>query len=113
MAGGVPFTGTFPTGVFATHFIGQFGEFDIDFGISIGDTGLEVGEVTDNTLYSVYSPNLSLESGDDRRAVGGLAAVSFSGSGPLQDSTMYGITGVYARLRLVEGGPRDGPVEFI
>ena len=99
--GGVPLaTELFPTSGFATHSY-QFGH---PIPAAAGGSVIEL--IDELTLFSAY--------GDYNRfiSVVGGGAVVFDGSGPGQRSAMIGTTGQYERQRLVvEGGPRDGPLE--
>ena len=101
--GGIPITSDlFPLSGFATQSHQTAHPFPNAAG---GDV---LGLLREYTLFTIYGAR------DTNVAPGVIAgaAVVFDGSGPAQRSAMLGTSGGYYLTRLVEGGPREGPIEI-
>ena len=102
--GGVPITsGLFPASGFATH------RHQTVHPIPDVGGGDVLRLLNGYTLFSSYGARDT----DLAPAVLGGAAVVFDGSGTAQRSAFLGTTAGYWLARLVEGGPREGPVEIL
>lgn len=102
--GGIPITSDlFPASGFATH---RHQTVHPIPDVAGGDV---LGLLREYTLFTSYGARDT----DLAPGVLGGAAVVFDGSGTAQRSAMLGTSAGYWITRLVEGGPREGPIEML